>query len=223
MMNTSAPESATPRYTWSEVWTAVLTRPSVQTFEEILRDPAATRQRAMRWITLTWIVYALFVGILTLGEVSNLSVMPRGMNLSPSELRASMTTGLMCALPLLVLLGVLAFRLLVWAVQFVARRLVGESKNEQGAQVAYTFASIQAPLNVLSLLFAALPASPILSLVSLAATIYQFYLMSLAVRTVYGVSGGRSAAIIALTFLLLLMVVVALSVLIVLVLRLLAG
>jgi hypothetical protein len=59
-LNASQPQ-ITARYTWAEIWTAVLTRPSVSTFQEILRDPAASRRRAYTWMLVTWLITNVFL------------------------------------------------------------------------------------------------------------------------------------------------------------------
>jgi hypothetical protein len=114
------------------------------------------------------------------------------MDISNSSLQSTMTMSMMCAVPLVLLIAMGMFRVMTWFVQVVARFMGGTVKMESSTEIIYTFAAIQAPLNVISLLFLVLPANPIVGAVSLAATIYQFGLMVMAVRTVYDLPWGRS-------------------------------
>ena len=206
-LSPSQPQAA-PRYSWAEIWTAVLTRPSVQTFQEILGDPAVSRRRAYTWMLVTWIVNLIFIMILTTRDPNEfLAAMPAGMKISPAEMQSVMLTSTLCAMPFALAIGLLVFYLMVRLAQFVAGQLGGnektknaEAKSDVGTLVTYSFAAVQAPLNIVSLLFAALPANAITGIISLIATCYQFYLMSLALRAIYGFSSGRAMAAVFVTF-----------------------
>ncbi len=180
-----------------------------------------SRRRAYSWMVVTWVITIGFIMVLTLRDSTELlAAMPASATLSPTEAQSILLTSALCAVPLGLVVGIAAFAFLIWLVQFVARRLGADvnaetgikspikAKNsdspnrlyETGTQVTYAFAAIQAPLNIVSLLFTVLPANPIVSVISLAATFYQFYLMVLALRAVYGLSAGRAAGAIFLTF-----------------------
>jgi hypothetical protein len=215
-LSPSQPQAA-PRYSWAEIWTAVLTRPSVQTFQEILRDPAVSRRRAYTWMIVTWIVNIIFIAILTTRDTSQLiATLPSDMRLSPEELQSTMMLSMLCVLPFALLIGLAAFRLMVWLVQTIASQLGADVNYDSGLHsekaknsdakanvntlVTYSFAAVQAPLNIVSLLFAALPASPITGIISMAATCYQFYLMSLSLKAIYGFSTARALSAVFITF-----------------------
>lgn len=185
---------AKPLYTWAEIWTAVLTRPSVSTFQEILRDPAVSRRRAYTWMLLTWAITIVFMLFIMPTDIESLRAQlpPDMQDISMSSLQSTMTMSMMCAVPFVLIIAMGMFRLMTWVVQLLARFVGAESKNESGTHIIYSFAAIQAPLNVISLLFLVLPANPILLLISLAATFYQFVLMVVAVRAVYDLSWGRA-------------------------------
>jgi hypothetical protein len=183
----------TARYTWAEIWTAVLTRPSVGTFQEILRDPAVSRRRAYTWMLVTWLITIVFLFVLMPTDIEALRAqLPPDMDISNSSLQSTMMMSMMCAVPLVLLIAMGMFRLMTWFVQIVARVMGGKVKTDSSTEITYTFAAIQAPLNIISLLFLVLPANPILGVISLAATVYQFGLMVMAVRTVYDLSWGRA-------------------------------
>ena len=225
MTFSSADSQTTPRYTWTEIWTAVLTRPSVQTFQEILNDPAVSRRRAYTWMLATWAINALFIGLLRAGATNDaLGAMPSSSRVSPAAIQGILLSSAICAIPLALVMGFIGFRITVGLVKFAARRLGGElnyasgfagekaknsdfagDKNEIGTLLTYSFAAIQAPLNIVTLLFAALPANAITGLISLAATVYQIYLMALSLRTIYGFSMGRAVSSVILAFLLFLL------------------
>lgn len=202
MTVTPAKPQSPARYSWPEIWTAVLTRPSVETFTEILNDPAASRRRAYTWMIATWIVNIIFIVLLTTRDpAAFMAALPPDVKMTADEAQSLLLTSSLCSLPIALALGIAAFAFMVWLVQFVARRVGADTKNESGTQVAYTFASIQAPLNIVSLLFAALPANIIITIISLIATLYQFYLMTLAVRAVYNLTPGRASLTVFFTFL----------------------
>ena len=202
----------TPKYSWAEIWTAVLTRPSVQTFQEILRDPAVSRRRAYTWMIVAWFVNIVFITILTTRDTSQImATMPTNATLSPAELQSALLMSTLCVMPFVLLIGLAVFRLLVWLVQLIAAQLGGDinydsglqkaknsepanRKSEIGTLVTYSLAAIQAPLNIIALLFAALPANELVRIISLLPTLYQIYLMSLALRAIYGFSSGRALA-----------------------------
>ena len=225
MTLSSADSQTTPRYTWTEIWTAVLTRPSVQTFQEILSDPAVSRRRAYAWMLATWAINALFIGLLRAGAANDaMSAMPNSGRVSPVATQGVLLTSALCAMPIALVMGFIGFRITVGLVKFAARTLGGElnyasafpgekainsdfagDKNEIGTLLTYSFAAIQAPLNIVTLLFAALPANAITGTISLAATLYQIYLMALSLRAIYGFSMGRALASVVLAFLLFLL------------------
>jgi hypothetical protein len=206
-----------PRYSWAEVWTAVLTRPSVQTFQEILRDPAVSRARAYIWMSVTWIVAIIFISVLTSRDMSQImATMPSDMRITPEEMQSAFLMSMLCMLPFVLLIGLATFRVMVWLVQFVARQLGADANYESGIErpkvknsdpkaevstlVMYSFAAIQAPLNIVSLLFAALPENDLIRIISLLPLLYQVYLVSLALRAIYGLSSGRALASSLITF-----------------------
>jgi hypothetical protein len=209
---TLAPEKPTPasRYSWAEIWTAVLTRPSMQTFQEILSDPGMSRRRAYTWVVITLVVTMIFVTMLTTPDPQTfLATMPEA-DLTLADAQNLVVISALCSIPIALVMGLAGFAFMVWLVQFAAKSIGGSVKTDSGTRITYSFAAIQAPLNILSLLFLALPAVALVQIVSLVATIYQFVLMALAVRTVYELSFGRAVAAVVITFVIIFTVVLGL-------------
>lgn len=220
MTLSSADSPSTPRYSWSEIWTAVLMRPSVHTFQEILSDPGVSRRRAYTWMLVTWAINAIFLGLLRAGTInaSNVAMGAAGSRMSPAAVQGLLLTTTLCAIPIALGMGFIGFRVTVGLVRFMARRMGGDihyasdlsgekaknsdPKGGDGLLLTYSFAAIQAPLTIVSLLFAALPANMITGLISIAATCYQVYLMALSLRTIYGFSMGRAVASVIMAFVL---------------------
>jgi hypothetical protein len=202
-----------PLYTWAEIWTAVLTRPSVQTFQEILRDPAVSRRRAYTWIAISWVLAVLvIIALLPINPEEILAQLPPDADIPLSGLSTMIRLNMLCMMPIVLLIGVGMIRLIAWVVQFIAYRLGADRKNESGTQMIYCLAAIQAPLNILSLLTLALPANGIVEVVSLVATFYQWFLMIVAVRAVYNLSWGRAIVPIASIVSILLLTLIGLGV-----------
>ncbi|MCU0513763.1 MAG: YIP1 family protein [Anaerolineae bacterium] len=198
----SPQENIPARYSWSEVWTAVITRPSVQTFTEVLNDPAATPRRAYVWLYLTGCV-AAFVMFYTL--MSALTTDPEMQQLLPEtmslgELQSSLWLTMLCVVPFAGAISIVFFMVFARAVHYIAERL-DSSKKKPGryGALVYTLSAIAAPLNILSVLILILSVSltvpafaVLLSLVSLALSVYQLILMVQGIRAVYGLTPGQS-------------------------------
>jgi len=209
MTLTPAEPQSAPRYSWAEVWTAVLTRPSVQTFQEILSDPGISIRRAYTWMGAVALITFVFVAasLLTLSPTELAAAMPEDVTMSTGQLRSGILINLTCLLPILLLLVLGFFRLMVWTVQFMAKTLGGSVKTDTSLKMIYGFASIQAPLNILSIILLVLPVGILAQILSLIVIIYQFALMSLAVRATYGLPLGRAVAAVLTPYLVMLIIV----------------
>lgn len=173
------------KYSWSEVWTAALMRPNQATFEELLTDPQATIRRGALWMLLVGFMTALLLLITGMNSpAAQNELMLLAPELGAESAQSLLLTSLLCTLPIISVLAVGLFFGLVGLMHLVAQRLAhGGAEPKQYSQIAYSFSAIFAPMNLLSLLLIVVP---ILGFLSLFLTIYQFYLMTLALRAVYG-------------------------------------
>lgn len=189
-------EKPSPRYNWSEVWTAIITKPRIETFHEILADPAANPRRAYIWMYLTGCV-SLFVALYSM--FSNPEVQSAMIEMAPelaSNFGSAVLTSLLCTVPLAAGFGVIFFIVFAGIIHFAAMQIDRklQLQSEKFKQWLYVMGAILAPLNLISLIFVI---APFLSFLSIVALGYQIFLMVLGARTVYGFD-MRQASIIVL-------------------------
>lgn len=192
-------------YSWSEVWTAVVTKPSVNTFVEILRDPAATSRRAYIWLFITGCISALVFVMTLLNDPLLQEMMPYDM--STAEFNALIVNSLACAVPLAGALSIGVFMVFVAAIHFIAERLNPEKpKQPRYPLLVYALAAVIAPLNILSILLLILSVSAgavialLLAVVNFALLVYQLVLMGTGVRAVYGLNAPKAALALGVPF-----------------------
>jgi hypothetical protein len=157
-----------------------LTRPSVATFECLLREPNATPRRAYTWIAVTalvayllsWLLSAIWVGSLGGGTLAE--------NLEGVALHS------VCGAAVAPVAAVLGFIISVGLTHAVAGVLGGTGTY---SELAYSYAAYQAPL---ALITAVLSASPYLSYLSYAISLYLIILNVLAVKAVHGFGTGKA-------------------------------
>jgi hypothetical protein len=184
-------------YSWSEVWTGVLTKPYTTTFTEILRDPQANLRRGYLWLYLTAVISG-FISLYTLftNPLTQEALLANTPEISGAMLSQALLTMLLCAAPLAGLLVILSFSIFVAAVQWLAMQMTPPPQRANRFEaLLYSFSAIVSPLNILSLLvfvLATLSGVPLLidvgTVLSLLLTVYQVVLMWLAVRAVYGLA-----------------------------------
>jgi hypothetical protein len=157
---------------WSEAWLAALTRPSVEAYEELARDPNATTNRAYLWIIVSTLIGALIQGLVFL---VNRDTVFAGLGL----------TTLICVA---VVGGVIGF--FIWSIvtQGIARILDGQGMY---SQLAYALAAYAAPLYIINSVLAYIP---ILNCLSIVTGIYAIVLNVIAVKAVHQFSWGRAIA-----------------------------
>ncbi|HET7091128.1 MAG TPA: YIP1 family protein [Anaerolineae bacterium] len=116
---------------WSEAWLAALTRPSVEAYEELARDPNATTNRAYLWIIVSTLLGALIQGLVFL--------------VNPDADFAGL--GLTTLVCVAVVGGVIGF--FIWSIvtQGIARILDGQGTY---SQLAYALAAYSAPLYIVN-------------------------------------------------------------------------
>lgn len=181
---TPRPPLPPAKYRWSDIWTAVLTRPRLETFHEILSDPRADGRRAYLWIFLTLMLSAF----VTFSVIFNDPALIEALALTTPEFEDISSNFLMMtlifAVPMTGGFGVVVFAGFVYAVQSVANYLLnnrGISVPNRMGQLAFVLAASLAPINLISSLLMILP----VPFIGFVLTVYQVYLLMLGVRAVY--------------------------------------
>lgn len=132
---------------WYQIWIAAVTRPSIETFEEIAQDPRASVSRAFFWMFLATAVGNI-VGAIALSGVFGVFA-PLGGVETLGEIVALMAVGGImwaCLGAAFTLLSPLWFAIRVGVRHRVASSLGGAGSYEQ---MAYTFAAYSAPMSLL--------------------------------------------------------------------------
>lgn len=199
-------ESKPPLYTWSEVWTAVITKPSVKTFDELLRDPAAVPRRGLIWTYLTT-SFALFVLSITLlndPTVRDELIAALPSDISSSNFFSALFTSIICMLPFFSGLYMGVFLALAYAIQFIASQ-IGTREQTQGKlyRLIYILASVIAPIHILSLVLVMLNtmlSEPVMLVLLLIGLTYQITLLLLGVMAVYGFRIRQAATALGIPF-----------------------
>lgn len=176
------PQRPVARYSWNDVWTMVIMRPSVETFQMILDDPAASPMRGLRWVYLTLIVTTFVTLNALFNNATLLEQMSEMMGADPELLRSSFFLSLLCSAPIASILGTGVFAVFAWAVSYLAGRLANSVSPEQQRATVYALAAGAAPMNLIGALFAIIP---VLGILGLAASLYQVFLGVQGVRAIY--------------------------------------
>jgi hypothetical protein len=167
-------------YTWQEVWTMALTRPGVATFEEILRDPQANKERAYKWVFWTGTIGVLVNLIIGVIQVSSI-YSQRGYRFDVGAVLPTFGCSLLLGGALVLLFFVIGNVI----TQFIARMLGGVGGY---GEYLYAAAAFSAPLMMVNVAINAFTTDTtslgLMGLVSLALGIYQLVLMAMAIKAV---------------------------------------
>jgi hypothetical protein len=194
-------------YSWSDVWTMVLTKPGTETFELILNDPQASRQRAFKWIFITGTI-GLFIQQLVNHFKLSSYYAQYGYDYPTSALFAQ--------LGIAVVLGGI-FMLLVFIIgngitQAIARALGGVGTYGEYFYVSAAYSAPLVMVNVAVTAFAGM-GGVAFGLVSIALTIYQLMLSVMALKAVNQFGTGRALLAIFMPALVILGIIMAIVIL----------
>lgn len=189
-MQPEAPQK--PLYTWTDVWTMAVTRPTVDTFHTLLQDPLVTWTRAVMWLFLTGMISAV-VAFNALVSNPNfqaaLAQMSAEAGIADGVSGGALLSAACIVAPFAASFSVFGFFALAWVIHMVAQRMAGVPFSGVFLRLFYCIAAISAPISLLSALVAILPPLGFLGFVLLG---YQAYLYVLAVRAIYGLQGSAS-------------------------------
>lgn len=185
---TSTPTGAVS-YSWTDIWTAAITRPRPDTYAMLLQDSNTRPVRAFWWMYLTGMVLALVTYNTVFNNPafqSQLAQMAaqQGTALDGSSISQVLLLLTMCATPFAAIFNVLLYGLLALAIHRSAQRLTPERKVEHQASLFYLMGAVIAPLTVISALANILP--EIIGLViALGVIVFQAYAFVQIARAVY--------------------------------------
>jgi hypothetical protein len=171
---------------WAGIWLAAVTRPSVVTYERLIRQPSAAPRHAAAWILVSGLISG------GLG-----SLVPLFSHLAHRE---PVDTGLLLAIPAIPVVAVLYWLIFVGCTQWVAHLLKGTGTYQT---LAYAFATFSAPLTIAASLLALMPGSGISGIPLFGLYLYWLALYALAVQAVNQFSRAKAIGSILISLLLL--------------------
>lgn len=178
-MSQPAPAS----YSWSQAWSQAFRKPSPATFENLLKDPAATPGRAYKWVFLVTMTIAAWQLMISL-------VLSQPLTSVAGSNNTSVTTSIVenvVSIPVSGVGAVLGLMFEAWLLQWIANRLGGSGYYDD---LVYILAAFEAPLVLISGILAAIPCIGLIA--ELLIYLYALLLTTIAVRTVNHFSGGKA-------------------------------
>lgn len=174
---TIGPQRPRRSFSWSEVWVEALTKPSVETYEDIVADPGASASKAYAWVLIAaFISYAIAIGFsFVLGAILGDTAFQQ---FGVFEGITSSIVIVMCCAPILSILAVLGLAINAGISQFVAGILGGTGSYNE---LVYAFGAYIAPLTLVT---GVLGAIPYLNCLSIFVGLYGIVLNVIAIKAV---------------------------------------
>jgi hypothetical protein len=183
-----------------ETWIAAVTKPNVDTFEDIAEQPGATTGKAFLWVFVAALVSG-FANLLAQsfrvgGQMGGLQefLPPEIAREIPMSAPSSIGFGtVICGAPVAGVVGVIFFAIGVALIQWVAKLFGGTGSFDK---LAYTFSAIFVPISVASAVLTLLGAIPFVGvcfgILSFAVSIYMIVLQVFAVQAVNDLDTGKA-------------------------------
>lgn len=174
---TIGPQRPRRSFSWSEVWVEALTKPSVETYEDIVADPGASASKAYTWVLIAAFISYVVTIIFSFFLNSILGVT----GLQQFSMLEGITSSIlvvMCCAPVLSILAVLGLVINAGISQFVAGILGGTGTYNE---LAYAFGAYLAPLTLIT---GVLGAIPYLNCLSIFVALYGIVLNVIAIKAV---------------------------------------
>jgi hypothetical protein len=174
---TIGPQGPRRSFSWSEVWVEALTKPSVETYEDIVADPGASASKAYTWVLIAaFISYVIAIGVsFVLDTILGVTGFQQ---FSLFEGITSSIIIVMCCAPVLSILAVLGLAINAGISQFVAGILGGSGSYNE---LVYAIGAYLAPLTLIS---GVLGAIPYLNCLSIFVGLYGIVLNVIAIKAV---------------------------------------
>ncbi len=178
------PGAVTPPLSWSEAWIKALTRPNLESYEEIANSSSVNTNTA-----LTWVFVATLIGFVV--EIVAALVFNTGQTgYYAGGATLTNTTGSsfisLCCAPVGAIIAVVVFAIVNGITHLIARALGGTGKYEQ---LVYTVGAYSAPLTIIS---AVLYSIPCVGLFNIVLGIYGIVLNVIAVKAVHRFGWGQA-------------------------------
>lgn len=184
---TTPPSSGAPGPAgWLPIWIKAVTKPSEQTFLELMESPDVKIQTALIWASASGFVAGLFAGI---GSVLGLLIQTGG-----ESGGMGMILGFICGFPILLsITSPLSLVLSTALFQWIAKLFGGAGSFDK---LLYVLAAVAAPLTLVSGAFSILSGIPVVgacvSLFSFIFSLYAIYLNITAVKAVNRFGWGQA-------------------------------
>lgn len=207
------PHSAYPTYNNVEAWKKAVLTPSLQGYQALLADPRATIDRAYAWLVGSFFVGTLlFIIAAVIGQLAeqvtgnddNVTVYYSSGNETMVESPlVTVIYGLLCALPLTIILGSILVTMMMAIIHILARIFGGQANFDKTAYAVSLFISpMFLMLSAYSLLLSPFSFfdSPLVSIlitvlnvvVLLVLAVYALYVMTIGTKAVHGIGWGES-------------------------------
>jgi hypothetical protein len=179
---------------WFSTWMKAVTKPSEQTFVEIIQNPDATTKTALLWIFIAGTISGIFQSFLqaiyafmgTTPQIPGLEQFsqPSTTSSDPSVILVSMVTSI-CLSPVAGGLSVIFFAIGTAIIQWIAKLFGGVGTFDK---LAYAIAAISVPVTLVSSVLVLLGTIPYVglcfSILSIGLAIYAIVLQIMAVKGV---------------------------------------
>lgn len=194
-----AKHEESPRvYSTMQAWRLALLRPSIDTFEKLSKDPTASFNRAISFMSIAGvlgpflILFAQFAYTLLFQGIDELFVVQdpaTGANVLPAGI-AVLIPYLLCLLPIALVAFLVFCVIVILCIQSTARALGGNSPLDR---TAYAFAVSAAPITILSTAALVIPAIGIL--IAALLWLYELLVLAMAMRAVQYLAWGESVVV----------------------------
>ncbi len=174
-------------FSWIQVWTNALTRPSVATFEELVRDPNATPGRAYAWVFIASLI-GYVLSVLIQLALAGITGSASRVESEVAAVAGGSIIALVCASPVVAALGVLGLMISAGITQLVASAIGGTGTY---SKLVYAFAAYSAPLTLIT---AVLGSIPYANCLAFPLSLYAIVLNVTAVKAVHQFGWGKAAA-----------------------------
>lgn len=188
-------------YSWSEVWIKAATQPSVTTFQQIIRDPQVSLDRAFIWIAsvtvvgsilglmgqLIWTAILGGNGAYNYNSFYTNTTATNTTTFNPAFTAGTSIGASICCLPFQIIFAIIGLVIWVGIMHVTARVLGGAGAFEK---TFYGFAAIYAPL---TLFMAVVNLVPVIGIcIALFVLIYEVYVFTIIMKAVHNFGWGEA-------------------------------
>jgi hypothetical protein len=198
------------KLSWIDVWTLLITRPTVEAYSYLLEDRNAKPSRGILWVYLTGslLFIVLFFTIVNNPEFAVLmqeQAGEAGLTASMEELRGSMLFVFICMTPFVALFAVLGVALQSWLTHFLAGILSDEKTKPNVTNKAnmlfYGFAAIQSPVAILNAFLFLLPIG-LSTILGVVLSVLSLFMLVVMTQAVYKMNRRTAALVVFIPWLL---------------------